>query len=752
MDKTPQLFLRPRNAGSTLVLVVIFTAVLSIMAASLLRFGVTERRLNHSNILFTEARNASESMVEYGFAELKARWQRQTSFPKNELRKNPLSIPDTATDFFGSGSRVVYDGLELVGGKVPAGQWTFIDPKDPANVSDPQKGKMVFSRGVKVYGKAVVSDPTLGSKTAYCEEVFNVRDAPLFSHAIFYNMDLEFHPGPAMEMQGPVHSNGNIYVEAVDSLRFHSTLMSAEDIIYGYKNAKGAAITQTGMVEVKDGDGNWVSFYKGSGSKDSPSSYVDSRIGDDWREDATARWSGNVETKDHGVPKLNPTGIDDYVPDDPSTPEDEKYNPAFAMIEPLVAEGDDNYKGDDVRKQQFAYKAGLIFKVNKVPDASKPRGVDYKVEAYAYDRADSRNPKSEPKMQDGLPKLKNLKLDKVEEKLGKPVATVNLYAEGDDSNPIGGFYDRRQEQGLDVIELDVGALTELINDDNGPWNGRYHLNPGSAVDWNGVVYVELPYDGSTSSRSDKVMPANRDVALRLVNGSKVPNPDFAKKSGFDEGFTLATNGQLYVKGHFNADGDPSTGSSTETDDGSTFGSAEAPAALLADSITILSSAFDDSKSKKHSTERGAVFTEVSAALVTGLLPTVPGGSAFSGGAHNLPRFLENWWNVEFRYRGSLVALYESESGTNPMVNGFDAWYIAPNRNWGYNKLFGDGIYPPGTPNARDFRRTDFRFLSEAEYNAELASLDGFDASSDARGHGISSCNSGDRGAKGKGKK
>jgi len=125
VDNYKQIRIGAPRQGSTLVLVVIFTAVLSVTAASLLSFGLSERRLNKSNIIFTEARNAAESMVEYGFAELKTRWLRQTSFPMNELRTNPLSIPDTATQFFAANSRVLYDDLELVGGKVPPGEWTL---------------------------------------------------------------------------------------------------------------------------------------------------------------------------------------------------------------------------------------------------------------------------------------------------------------------------------------------------------------------------------------------------------------------------------------------------------------------------------------------------------------------------------------------------------------------------------------------------------------------------------------------------
>jgi len=719
------------------------TTALTLVAASLLKLGGAERRINRSHILHTEAKNAAESMVEYGFAELRSRWQRQTSFPINALRSAPLAIPPTASTFF-AGTGVDYDMLELVGGQIPPGDWRFIDPADPANINDPQKGKLVFSRGVQIYGRAIANHASLGSRQAYCTQTLLVRDAPLFSHAIFYNMDLEFHPGPRMEIQGPVHANGNIYVQAVNRLRFHSTLMAGGDIIYGFKGSEGE-VTQTGDVQVKDGDGNWTTFYKG-GDRNTSSSYYASDETEDWRETATNRWDGNVGSQEHGVPKMNPVGIGDYMPDDPDTIADEKFNPSYALIEPIVADDHPNFKGEEVRNQQLAYKAGLVFRVNRVVDAGAPGGYDYTISAHKYRRESQTNPKSDVLLEDGAPKIAELDLALAEQRLGKSVLSVNRYSEDGDGRPTGGFYDRRQEQALDVVELDVGALAELIEESvsgasgNDPWNGQFHINPGSAVDWNGVVYVEMPFDPGTS-RPDKVMPGSGNVALRLNNGSEVPNPDFSGSS--EKGFTLATNGQLYVKGHFNSDGNSSTGSSTETDDAETFDSDEAPVALFADAITILSQNFADPQSKESPSSRKATFTEVSAALVTGLLPTDPGGTAQSGGAHNLPRFLEDWGGVEFRYRGSLVALYESEVGNKPMTSNHSSWYRPPNRNWGFNDLFADGIYPPGTPNTRDFRRTDFRFLTASEYAAELALLDGFDPTSDEDlGHGTPSCSVG----------
>ena len=440
----------------------IMTAALSMVAASLLKLSGTEQRANLSQIHYTRAQNAAESMVEYGFAELKTRWERQTSFPIDSLRNDPLMIPPSAKDFL-MDSGVVYDDLHLIGGDVPPGEWLYIDPNEPANFNDPQKGKLVFSRGVEIFEKAVVEDDSLGSREAYCSQTLLVRDAPLFSHAIFYNMDLEFHPGPQMEMQGPVHSNGDIYVQAVNRLRFHSTLNTAGRLINGFKGSNGG-ITQTGNVEVRNAAGNWVRFYKGSGDKRSTSSYYDTRMGPEWRETATSRWDGNVNSEVHGVPRMNAVGISDYTPDDPSTPANEKENPAYALIEPIVPTDHANFKGETVMEQQFAYKAGLVFKVEKVADAAAPRGVNYTVSAQRFKRTDDLNPKSRPTFSGTSPVTVDLDLAGVEARIGRSLVSVNLYQEDGSGAPIGGFYDRRQLMGLDVIEMDVETLKDLIND------------------------------------------------------------------------------------------------------------------------------------------------------------------------------------------------------------------------------------------------------------------------------------------------
>jgi hypothetical protein len=181
---------------------------------------------------------------------------------------------------------------------------------------------------------------------------------------------------------------------------------------------------------------------------------------------------------------------------------------------------------------------------------------------------------------------------------------------------------------------------------------------------------------------------------------------------------------MYVQGSYNADGSitafdkdkPKLDNSAKTPDDAD----EKPAALVADAITILSAGFDISQtSNKPATTGGDV--EISAALLMGLTPTNPkltSTGESSGGAHNFPRFLENWTVANY-IRGSLVALFESRIATEPWSTDY---YSPPSRNWGFNQLFADGKFPPGTPKVMSYRRVNFTNLDAKGYQDKRSSF------------------------------
>jgi len=76
-----------------------------------------------------------------------------------------------------------------------------------------------FRFDVKIIAKATVLAPTGGAggnQTCYMNETLSARASPLFSRAIFYNMDLGFAPVPTMNILGATHTNGNLYCQEAE--------------------------------------------------------------------------------------------------------------------------------------------------------------------------------------------------------------------------------------------------------------------------------------------------------------------------------------------------------------------------------------------------------------------------------------------------------------------------------------------------------------------------------------------------------
>ena len=749
MHIKPRLFLGrvgslSKKGAALMPVLIIGTGLLTVLTSSLQR-GVTEKNINHRHHLRHEAKNAAESVCEYGFAELVRRFEVQTSFPIDELNEanNPLSIPQTFDNFFDA-TLVDTEASELQGGQVPPGHWEYIDPNDPANEFDPLKGRRVFVREVEVFAEAKAkSDKQQAHATAYTMQKLQVRDAPLFGHAIFYNMDLELHPGPIMNVYGPVHANHDAYLQAANEITFHEGVASSSEVVHGSK--KTGSHTQQGEVYIKDGGGVSQDMYNGTGDKNVDSSWLDHRDAD-WRSKASQRWDGNLQDVDHGVPYLNPLGIEEYVPDDPFTPENELRNYAYAVIEPLLPTGHPDRKDDAYRDEKYAFKAGLLLRVSE--NAGAPTG--FEIKAYKYQRENASDPNS-------LPVIDVMTGNPVEIEVVLPPGLIGdsdavftnietsgqpeVYSEDGAAQVDGGMFDHREDVRHHMVSIDVGMLRKYV-DDTHPDNignpaaqlkSDYWSNDYDPTkNWNGVVYIEFPPETNSGGRADKIVRAKsyvdsgdglkRVLALQTIDAEELPSPTYLA----EKGLSIATNAPLYMVGNFNADGVAHTNDATAPEAG------EPPASVAADSVTILSNNWDNNRkysNQNSKNNRVANYTEVSAAILTGLKPTIPDdpgtgtpSSWISGGAHNFPRFLEKWSNKELTIRGSLVALFESEVHELAMPTNFSHYYSPPKRDWGFHDDFKAGNYPPGSPNARTFRRVQFRDLTAEEYDYEIENI------------------------------
>lgn len=203
------------------------------------------------------------------------------------------------------------------------------------------------------------------------------------------------------------------------------------------------------------------------------------------------------------------------------------------------------------------------------------------------------------------------------------------------------FYDAREKADITVTEVDIGLLTAC------------GVTPA-----NGVMYVSK--DGN-------------DRAVRLVNGSELPS----------QGLTVVSENPVYVQGNYNTVN-------------------KVPAAVMGDSITVLSSNWDDTKGNPGdgwtTSDRPATNTAVNAAFALGPNAESTAGQG-NGQLENVIRFLEDWGGRTFQYRGSIVGLWHSQQGGEPWRccgSSGSNYYNAPNRDWGYDTLF-DTAQPPGTP-------------------------------------------------------
>jgi hypothetical protein len=164
------------------------------------------------------------------------------------------------------------------------------------------------------------------------------------------------------------------------------------------------------------------------------------------------------------------------------------------------------------------------------------------------------------------------------------------------------------------------------------------------------------------------------------------------------GFSVATQNPLYVQGNYNTTTD---GTHFSTGLGATTNGYTVPAAVLSDSLTLLSSSWSDANSSLFRSASSAM--TFNAAIVTGNVPTTgTGNTQFSGGVHNITRLLEDWSSSTLTMNTSIVVLYASQIATNqwriPQNSSASGYYNPPTRNWGFDTTYySPNHQPPGVP-------------------------------------------------------
>jgi hypothetical protein len=301
------------------------------------------------------------------------------------------------------------------------------------------------------------------------------------------------------------------------------------------------------------------------------------------------------------------------------------------------------------------------------------------------------------------------------------------------------FYNFREGKRIRMLNVDVQGLMNCITPQSlQDSNKKLDDTTEGGLVWyltvdgpNSLVNV---YPGGTS-----IPTGGNSYGIRLYNASQLGafDVDGNPVSGTPkiQGLTVASDQAVYTAGNYNCEWDNTLDSTTLKPKGCSTANVtptykntnnfynKKPAAILADSINVLSSNWklDDYTAYPGTpscSAQAGLDTRVNAAFLAGTDTTGRSeGSAgqtspYNGGIENYPRFHENWSGKTLFYRGSFVSLSKTRRVTGAWTS---ACYNPPNRDWDYDTDFNNAAnLPPLSPRfvylrqerfTRDFART-----------------------------------------------
>lgn len=351
--KTSHRLPTTRQRGSALLTVVIFTAVMAILTASMLNYTVSERRGNERNRLILRTKNAAENICLYGAEQITTKLYRLRSATtmafiggSNNVELPPESVLQAANFNYSDGEST----MEVRAGLTSATGLQFIDPAVSPN--DPNAGLQVNTATVPIISKATGWHSALGNVTSYARQDLAVDFVPLFQFGVFYNMDLEIWPGANMTLAGPVHANGEINARSAPgftaTIAFLDRVSTAKGF-YADANKQGDSIQSSGAIMSGAGGDAPVTFkHTTTGTataiKSSASVWRDHKYGNstettttknNFKVFATNTYSINLRTSEHGVTPLVLPAVTGYQKtDDPATSDEDERDNGRQIIAP----------------------------------------------------------------------------------------------------------------------------------------------------------------------------------------------------------------------------------------------------------------------------------------------------------------------------------------------------------------------------------------------------------------------------------
>ncbi len=488
-DKSPQT---SKESGSAVIGVIIMTMISSMLVAGLLQYSSQQAKMTRHALDFQKCQIAAEAALEFGFRQLRREAVQQRLMSSRSVMQNALD------------NRL--DGLNTVAGDFPAFAMHTADNNHTLRIEVDNEVVRDQTIGAGTYADwhgdrqnftitAGARNPETGVGAAY-QLTAQVISINLIRFAIFYEEDLEFLPGPPMELHGPVHTNADLYLRPRSRLELHDRVRTAGDFIFEGKDGR----TGGDDVFVLNDHG----YFMGVRNAASDGGHLDSRH-DGWTGEALQQWRHErFLSSAHNVQPLRPpvAPLDPMIEliQRPRSKDSQEY-------QDLTPEERDQWQMTEDEK--FSTRAAVTIHVDNAGNITATDFYDEEIElqvgAELVERED--NPDEfEKNEEDGHYVLENnasidTSLRFRDGREGRDVASVDLYM------------DNLLEQLADHLDVSSSFSNPLEDRSSG------------------LIYVtrDDPGDGS--------MPA-----VRLRNASRI------ERGG---GISIASDKPVYIEGHFN---------------------------------------------------------------------------------------------------------------------------------------------------------------------------------------------------------
>jgi PilX N-terminal len=213
-----------RQVGFVLIGVLLLLLLVSAIAVTVAYTVNSERHISGSD----EEGNLSYYAAEAGM-------EKMTADLATLFNKTMIPTPADIANLGGNGNQPVLPGIDYSQEYVL--QWAkdkggnYIKVNQPIK-SGPYAGLQAQIIPINLFVTA--TRDTLSSAQTRMTRQVEVGLIPVFQFGVFSEKDLSFFPGPPMEFNGRVHTNGNLFITANssnDHLVFHDKVTAAQDVI-----------------------------------------------------------------------------------------------------------------------------------------------------------------------------------------------------------------------------------------------------------------------------------------------------------------------------------------------------------------------------------------------------------------------------------------------------------------------------------------------------------------------------------------